>query len=231
MKTTLYVCEAPSDDGDGRLDRRSMRPFVEGLSEVYGARLYYRTFTTQKELQSLLTGELPDARYSRVIVYISAHGSKGRLYAGFQSNPINLSPVAKALSRGAEGVWLSACYTGGGDALSKFKTTWVGGYRSIVGWDTAMLIDTAVLGAALEARSGQNQNQKKLLNIFRGALRKFSPDWPVHDRKYSADDGRGGPTLLRSAIRLFTRSKRGGLENSTDELLRRLGWELEHPAG
>lgn len=115
MKTTFVVCESPGST-KGRLERWSVRPFVEGLCELYDATL----------------------------VYLACHGRGGRLELGrrFINRP-NLGILAKYLRSGVEGVWLGACDLGGSIALERFcegqgGAIWAGGYVCAVDWETSL---------------------------------------------------------------------------------------------
>lgn len=201
MRKILFVCESPWDDGT-RLVDWSMRPFVEGLAELCGAALHYRTFTTATELHSLVEHNMPDPKRNRVIVYISAHGQGGKLSAGFRGQEsVTLAPLAGRIRKGVEGIWLGACEVGGAESLRSFDATWAGGYRSAVAWDSAMLTDLAVLRAAL--RSGPIKSRDGAVKLFRRALaplnaRAVIGSWDKTTRGRS----RAAPASLADSLRV-----------------------------
>src|SRR2546422_2508043 len=107
MATNFVVCESPWTER-GMIQPWSMRPFVEGLTELSGARLVYRTFTTGEELRELLSYQAIDRPTQRTIVYIACHGYGGRLVPGRDEGSANLAPIALSVRRGVEGVWVGA---------------------------------------------------------------------------------------------------------------------------
>jgi hypothetical protein len=53
-----------------------MRPFVEGLAQLHGVRLIYRT--TREELRALLAGGAFDAKKDRFLVSLTFATHEGR---------------------------------------------------------------------------------------------------------------------------------------------------------
>jgi hypothetical protein len=223
VKTTLVVCESPWST-KGRLERWSLRPFVEGLCELYDARLVYRTFTAGDELNRLLNDEAIDGTKGRVLVYLACHGRGGRLQLGrrFFSRP-NLATVAESLHPGVEGVWLGACDLGGSTALERFcegqgGAIWAGGYSCSVDWEPSLVLDIAVLQELMIA--GRCERRASVITRFHRAFRTFNPEWEV------GVDARDRPVNLRHAIRIVARDRTPGArpKELSGELQRRLRW-------
>jgi hypothetical protein len=221
---TLVVCESPWST-KGRLERWSVRPFVEGLSESYDARLIYRTFTTGLELQELLSHEAIDGAGNRVIVYIACHGAGGRLSLGRNGDKQpNLASIARYLRRGVECVWLGACDLGRSKSLPAFLTAggavWTGGYICSVDWDAGLLLDVAVLQEVLS--SGQISTKEGVLRILRRAFTGFRCSWCV------GEDSRKKAVILADSIRVIARDRRPGARSVdiTNDLRKRLAWEV-----
>ena len=228
MSTTLVVCESPWST-KGRLERWSVRPFVEGLSELYDARLIYRTFTTALELQELLNHEAIDGSGSRVVVYIACHGAGGRLSLGRRGDKQpNLASIARYLRRGVECVWLGACDLGRSKSLTAFLAAggavWAGGYVCSVDWDASLLLDVAVLQEVLQA--GRISTQDGVLRTLRRAFSGFHPTWRV------GEDRSGKDVILAESIRVIARNRRPGARSIeiTDDLRKRLAWEVPRAA-
>lgn len=225
MKTTLVVRESPWTE-NGQLQPWSMRPFIEGLAELYNARLVYRTFTTARELRRLLSHEAIDGSQGRVIVYLACHGHGGRLAIGRDSDGANLAPIADDLRLGVECVWLGACDLGASRALTKFLerggAVWAGGYLCAVDWDASLLLDLSVLQGLLQ--SGPITTKKQVLAVLGKALKGFAPGWVVGSDSNDCD------VELRSALRVVARDKaRGGgakPKDISDTVRARLGWHL-----
>jgi hypothetical protein len=204
MRTTLVVCESPWTKNNGDLEPWSMRPFVEGIAELYNARLVYRTFTTGDELANLLSYDAIDRPTHRVVVYIASHGRGGRLAPSRNADRLcNLGPLASKIRRGVESVWLGACDVGASKALEHFLNAggavWAGGYGCGVSWDAALLLDLAVLQQFL--RSGAIRSRTRVVRLLRKAFQSFDPEWIV------GDDVSGNAVRLRRALRVVARDR------------------------
>ncbi len=220
-RTTLYVCETPFSRNE-KWVRDSMRPFLAGLCEIHDVRLLYRTFTQAAELKSLLSrDELPRADGQRVLLYVNAHGSGGRVMTDSE-RAINLKNVAANMAHHVEGVWLGACDVGASGAMESFllngKATWAGGFTCAVKWEQSILIDTAVMQAAISERSPKSSRQ--VARIFGRALSVFSPEWII-------DEDKGKP--LSEAVRFWGRDHRKGPTTAdiTQEIQRWANWPTE----
>lgn len=227
MKTTLVVCESPWAERDRRWAPWSMRPFVEGIAELYGARLVYRTFTGGPELRRLLEGEAFDGPGQRFLIYIACHGSGGRLTLGRKPDSgVNLAPIARALCQGVESVWLGACDVGGSNALHEFLAqsgaVWAGGYRCSVNWDASLLLDMAVLQELL--KSGPRKTRTGVVSTLKRALKGFDPRWVI------GSDTKGDGVSLGDALRIVARDKNRGArpEDVSQDLLSALHWSNSH---
>jgi hypothetical protein len=225
MRTTLVVCESPWTRKNGQLEPWSMRPFVEGIAELYHARLVYRTFTSGDELANLLSYEAIDRPTDRVVVYIASHGRGSRLAPSRDPTQMcNLSPLARRLRRGVESVWVGACDVGGSQALEDFLSAggavWAGGYICGAYWDASLLLDLAVLQQVL--RSGPIKTRARVVQILRWALRGFDPEWVV------GDDTNGQAVCLRRAVRVVARDRVQGVRprDVSTELQSALRWDL-----
>src|SRR5882724_8402712 len=223
MKTTLVVCESPWTEHDRRLALWSMRPFVEGIAELYAARLVYRTFTAGSELRRLLEGEAFDDAGQRILIYIACHGYGGRLTPGRKTNSgANLAPIARSLRHGVESVWLGACDVGGSNALHDFLAgsgaVWAGGYVCTVNWDASLLLDMAVLQELL--KSGARKTRTGVVRTLKRAMESFDPRWII------GSDANGVDVCLRDALRVVARDKRQGArpQDVSRDLLSALRW-------
>lgn len=219
-RKTLYACEAPWAD-DGTLAEWSMQPFLRGLAMLHDFRLLHRTFTSGDELRGLVSTEFPHGDSTSKIVYIGSHGYGSRLSAGFGTPDINLKSVAGLAHRHIEGVWVSACEVGGTDALREFLVRggaiWAGGYTCEVPWQSAMLIDVAVMNVVMS--SGPADSKATVVGLIAKALRPFDPNWKIGKRD-------GEEVVLRDAIHLEARDEVQGsrAEDVTGRLLSKLKW-------
>lgn len=228
MKATLVVCESPWTE-DGKLQPWSMRPFIEGLCELYGATLVYRTFTSGDELHRLLRDQAIDHSQGRVIVYVACHGWGGRLDPGRKGQLTNLASIAHDLHSGVECVWLGVCDLGGSKALSRFLdrsgAVLAGGYLCAVDWGASLLLDLSVLQKLL--RSRPITSRRRAVAVLKGALEGFAPSWVV------GGNARDDDVSLRKAFRVMARNKVRGAgsrpKDVTDELTTALKWvDVDH---
>jgi len=217
-RTTLFACEIPWARG-GSYDEQSMQPFLAGLCELHQVRCLYRTFTQSGELAALLSStNMPAANGQRVIVYLSAHGSGGRLYTEMEKS-VNLLPIAKKAARAIEGIWIGACDVGASEAPEEFLrnggASWAGGFTCAIDWKDAVLIDLAVLQAALGGHKPKNRSA--VIHLFANALTAFSPTWIVDSH---AD------IPLWKALRVWGRDRTSGptTEDLTEDILKKLKW-------
>jgi hypothetical protein len=220
---TLLACEIPWTDGDGTLVEWSMRPFLEGLALQDHFRLLYRTFTTSAELKSLLNSHLPRGDVTNTFAYIGSHGHGRRLSTADSGPSINLKPIADSAHRDLEAIWVSACGAGDSQALISFLVQggaiWAGGYKGVVSWDAAMLIDIAIVNEVMS--SGWVTTKIGAVKLLARALSTFNPDWIVSEHE-------GYTVSLRDAIGLVARDGRQGSRAAdvTPDLLHELGWAI-----
>lgn len=215
-RRNLIVLENPWKDHNGDIATYSMRPFVEGLCELYEHRLIYRTFTSGHELARLIECEAMDSKPGRYLLYLSSHGYGGRLVAGDKG--INVAPIASKLCKDVIGVWVGACDVGNG-ALDAFlvggRATWAGGYCCEVNWAASMLIDLAVLQEAM-ATDRAIESRTATVSMLAKALARFNPDFEIGDE----------PISLRDALRVVARDRVQGSRprDVSDDLRTKLGW-------
>jgi hypothetical protein len=222
-RRNLIVLENPWEDQNGDIATYSMRPFVEGLCELYEHRLIYRTFTSGHELARLVEREAMDSKPGRYLLYLSSHGYGGRLVAGrYSDKAVNVAPIASKLCKDVIGVWVGACDVGNG-ALGEFLVgggaTWAGGYCCGVNWDASMLIDLAVLQEAM-ATNRAIDSRTATVSMLAKALARFDPDFEI------GVDVSNEPISLRDALRVVARDRVQGSRprDVSDDLLTKLGW-------
>jgi hypothetical protein len=216
-KLTLFACETPWTDPNGKLVTWSMRGMLGELCGRLDVRLLYRTFSTGDELVNLLDLEVPV--YDRTIVYVGSHGRGGRLVTR-SGLGINLATIAKARHPRIEGVWLSGCDVGGAAALPDILKgggpSWAGGYTNNVSWDAAPLLDLAILQCVLA--NARPKDKKTAVRLMSKALQSFAPLWNI------GYDGVDVP--LREGFRVVARNLTNGptAEDVTDSIRDKLGW-------
>jgi hypothetical protein len=198
-----------------------MQPFLHGLAMLHDFRLLYRTFTSGDELRRLLSSEFPNGESTSKIAYISSHGHGARLSAGFGTRDINLKSVAGSVHAHIEGVWISACEVGSSDILREFllkgRAIWAAGYTCEIPWESAMLIDMAVMNAVMS--SDHVSSKSAAVGVIAKALRIFSPNWKVGKRN-------GEDISLCNAFHLEARDEVQGsrAQDVTEQLLEKLKW-------
>jgi hypothetical protein len=220
-RKTLFACESPWATDSGTLVDWSMQPFLHGLAMLHNFRLLYRTFTSGAELRGLLSSEFPNGDATSKIAYIGSHGYGARLSPGFGTPDINLKSVAGSVHRHIEGVWVSACEVGSSDGLREFllngRAVWAAGYTCELSWESAMLIDLAVMNVVMSP--GHVDSKATAVGLIAKALRAFDPNWKVGKRN-------GEDVSLRDAIHLEARDEVQGsrAQDVTEQLLEKLKW-------
>ena len=153
-KLSLLVLENPWNESVA--DAISVAPFVEGFSRwAWNVKTYSRPFYRGDELRIWLEDfARPRQGIGRRLIYVAAHGSRGRL-GGLPdgTGAMNFASFVAALKRvgGVEGVHLGCCEVGnpGNMArllkrdrrLRKTPCRWVAGYRKYVDWLDSMIVD------------------------------------------------------------------------------------------
>jgi hypothetical protein len=130
-RRNLIVLENPWEDQNGDIATYSMRPFVEGLCELYEHRLIYRTFTSGHELARLVEREAMDSKPGRYLLYLSSHGYGGRLVAGrYSDKAVNVAPIVSKLAAIATRVVRPTSGLAAGRPRARMRRSWAGSTRS-----------------------------------------------------------------------------------------------------
>lgn len=168
--------------GDNR-GQASVAPFFEGLSRFFDHVRIYRLNFYDAGSFALALEKAMSVTESRIVLYIGAHGSKGRI-ANANARTI-AAQIAKTAKDKLEGVILSACETGASDeTLEKVlegRANWVFGYSNSVHILSSMLLETAVLRQVFGAAPDYIETQQGIVDTFAKGLRCFSPCWHFGD--------------------------------------------------
>lgn len=168
--------------GDNR-GQVSVAPFFDGLVRFFdNVRIYRLNFYDASSFAQALDNAMSVSE-SRVILYVGAHGSKGRI-ASANARTI-ASQIAKAAKDKLEGIILSSCETGSNDdTLEKMlegRANWVFGYSNSVHILSSMLLETAILKQVFCAESDYIDTQEGIVETFSKALGCFNPAWHFGD--------------------------------------------------
>jgi hypothetical protein len=200
QQIALVILEDIWFDFDDNPGQASNAPFLEGLCRFSDrARSYRLNFydagSFRKALQTALT--VPE---ERIILYIGAHGSKGRI--GSANTSTLMAHIAEIGKRKIEGVILSSCEAGGavatvGRALEG-HAHWVFGYKNSVDFIASVQVETAILDSVFHAGLDYTDTDDDLVDTFARGLRCFNPDWELGD---------GAQPQLRHSVSLLIRPK------------------------
>lgn len=224
QSVAVVILEGHWFDFDSHPGQVSNAPFLEGVCRLANNVSTYRLnfYDAGSFSHALKAAETVSA--SRVILYIGAHGSKGRVAA---ANSTTLMKQVADFSRKkkVEGILLSACLAGGNDAAMdealKGGSNWIFGYRTAVDFLGSVQVEAAILSQLLRAEPGYADDEDEIIELFGTALHCFNPDWEIGEGQYEA---------LHDAIRLKTRGKRMKTAmDFTDEVIEQ-AWPAPAPA-
>jgi hypothetical protein len=118
---------------------------------------------------------------------------------------------------------VSACEVGASEGLREFLigggAVWAGGYTCVLSWESAMLIDIAILSVVMSSRPVGSK--LSAVNLLARALASFDSNWEVGKRNNEIFP-------MRDAIRLIARDEAQGSRAAdvTNQLLKTLGWPI-----
>jgi hypothetical protein len=188
----LLVLE--SDWGEDLCDCRTSRPFLEGLANVLGITVVYRTFHSGRNLEHWLH-QMFMTRSKPAVAYISSHGRGRFLHASLREAGIDFRRVVAAATKrtrqvhGRRGLLLGSCEIGrdldGILDAARGRLDWVAGYEAEIPWVESMLIDLAFLSYLLSGREvfqpdgkGTGRRAQRTLRTSRS---EKAASWVLHD--------------------------------------------------
>jgi hypothetical protein len=179
----IIVLEAPWELDDKDANRTSVLPFIEGIAKLAGdTEVLHANFYDKSSFGNALKC-LCKAHYRNAIVYIAAHGWKGRV------GTVKLRDMLKEIAEvsaacNITGVLLGSCYGGEcsktmADGLKASNMRWCAGYSSSSYWLAGTLIDCAILAEMVSIRKSSYGNQDRMIMHFANAIAQFAPTFPI----------------------------------------------------
>ncbi|QNA88135.1 hypothetical protein G4G28_05850 [Massilia sp. Dwa41.01b] len=200
-RIALVMLEDHWFDFNDNPGQASNAPFLEGVCRLYkNIRSYRLNFYDADSFGHALAAvaTLPE---SRIVLYIGAHGSKGRIGA---ANSSNLMKKVAEFSRKKkiEGILLSSCFAAGHDGAMqealKGGSNWIFGYRTAVDFLGSVQVEAAILAQMADTGAGFSDTGDDVVAAVGKALGCFNPAWEIGEE----------PCLtLRQAFRLLVRGK------------------------
>ena len=167
----VLVLESPWDDDLS--DRRSVRLFLEGWSDISDMHLCYRTYHDSDDLVKCIDKFVRHPKLK--ICYIAGHGTGGRLAGADGSKNINLRNIALATKRRGiggkknKGILFGTC--GVGRHVEKFlngcgsRIKWVAGYDRDIPWFEGTICDLLFIEYMTRGRIRVADNGNFLINV------------------------------------------------------------------
>jgi hypothetical protein len=186
-RRAIIVLEAPWALDDTDANRTSVLPFIEGIAKFAGdTEVLHANFYDKSSFGSALKC-LCKAHYRNAIVYIAAHGWKGRI------GKVKLGDILREIAEvstacNITGVLLGSCYGGEcsktmEDGLKASNMRWCAGYSSGSYWLEGTLIDCAILAKMASIRKSSYRNRDKMIEHFADAIAQFAPSYPIGEDK------------------------------------------------
>jgi hypothetical protein len=182
-RRAIIVLEAPWELDAKDANRTSVLPFIEGVAKLAGdTEVLHANFYDESSFRYALKC-LCKNRYQNAIVYIAAHGWKGRVgTVPLRSLLKGIADVSTACN--ITGVLLGSCYGGEcsqtmEDGLKASNMRWCVGYASSSWWLEGTLIDCSILAKMASVRKSSYRRQAKMIEHFADAIAQFAPTYPI----------------------------------------------------
>ena len=215
MSYAVLVLEQPWWNISVDPGQTSVRHFLDGLARLDELSIFHATFFDTSSFDLALL-HLLDARkledIERVIVYVSSHGSGGRIGNGHGPS-MNLSTVFDRIQQHGKGkvagLILDSCEVGGEfetikSGMRKARICWTLGYQASVDWLSSTLINLHVLSVMSRLELANLRDRNELLLGVQLALELFNPFQIIAADKNDEDN----ITFLSEALTVMIRLPR-----------------------
>lgn len=193
MKTTLkrehratraiLVLESPWELDERDANRSSVIPFVEGIAKYAGdTEVYHANFYDKRSFETALR-LLCRSRADNTLVYIAAHGAKGKV-AGVKIADLIFEVGELSRASNITGLMIGSCFVGQDTGMMEafMEGTfmkWCAGYGSSCDWLAGTMIDCAILAQMLELDEDDLSDRELLVDCLAGALSPFSKSFVI----------------------------------------------------
>lgn len=180
----ILILEAPWGLYDTDSNIASVLPFFEGMTKLYdNVDVFHANFYDIHSFE-LAFQHLAKTRYDNTIVYIAAHGYKGKIEDGSVSDYVAIVN-AKAKVLNITGIVVGACYSAEDEQslvaqVEGSGLRWCVGYRSSVAWVSGTMIDLSIIENLLVLYASEDPDplskEDEIVTCFRAALNRFNPN-------------------------------------------------------
>lgn len=182
-RRAIIVLEAPWELDDKDANLTSVLPFIEGVAKFAGdTEVLHANFYDKSSFGYALKC-LCKVHYQNAIVYIAAHGWKGRVGTVPLRDLLKcIAEVSKACN--ITGVLLGSCFGGEcsqtmEEGLKASNLRWCAGYASSSWWLEGTLIDCSILAKMASIRKSSYRRQDRMIGHFADAIAQFAPTYPI----------------------------------------------------
>lgn len=216
----ILVLESPWELDEHDSNRTSVLPFIEGVAKYAGdTEVYHANFYDKRSFDKALA-LLCRSRADNTLVYIAAHGAKGKV-AGVKIEELIFAIGALSRASNINGLMIGSCFVGHDtDMMEVFMEgtfmKWCAGYGSSCDWLAGTMIDCAILAQMLELNDEDLADRELLVDCLAGALSPFSRRFVIGgDRN---DEGVALEDSIKFVVQPSGRGHRA--KEVTDEVLR-----------
>lgn len=196
----ILILESPWELVDGDCNRTSVLPFVEGVAKLAGdTEVFHANFYDKNSFSQALT-ILCGARFNNAIIYIAAHGSKGRI-GGVKLIDLLFAVGEHSKGTNITGIMLGACFAGGDVTAMEVlmqgtNVRWCGGYASSCEWLAGTMIDCSIMASMLELENEDLADRELMVHQFALGLAPFSRTYTI------GNDAKENEMALEDSIRV-----------------------------
>lgn len=190
-RRAILVLESPWELDERDANRSSVVPFIEGIAKYAGDTDVYHANFYDKKTFKLAFDLLRRCGADNTLVYIAAHGAKGKI-AGSRIDDLIFEIGAHARENNITGLMIGSCYVGEDTTMMEvfMETTglrWCAGYGSSCDWLSGTMIDCAILAQMLELDEDDLGDREVMIESLSYALSPFSKTCVIGADKHDDD--------------------------------------------
>lgn len=179
----ILVLESPWELDERDSNRTSVMPFIEGVAKYAGdTEVYHANFYDKRSFETALK-LLCRSRADNTLVYIAAHGAKGKV-AGAKIEDLIFAIGEQSREANISGLMIGSCFVGEDTTMMEVYLEgtyikWCAGYGSSCEWLSGTMIDCAILAQMLELDEEDFSDRELLIECLAGALSPFSKTFVI----------------------------------------------------
>ncbi|BAP41550.1 hypothetical protein NJC40_10735 [Pseudomonas sp. 21LCFQ02] len=182
-RRAILVLESPWQLDERDANRSSVVPFVEGIAKYAGdTEVYHANFYNKRTFEQAFD-VLRRCGADNALVYIAAHGAKGKI-AGSKIEDLIFTIGAHAQESNITGIMIGSCYVGEDTTMMEVfmegtGLRWCAGYGSSCEWLTGTMIDCAIMAQMLELDEDDLSDRDLMVENLGAALSPFSRSFAI----------------------------------------------------